>query len=235
MADEFGAALTALDRAGNPPQAFCDVVADTFPVTGAAVSTLGDVLGSETLAATDATAARLDELQFDLGEGPCWDAVTTGIPVLQPDIRRFGGNRWPTLVSALATEPVASIFAFPLVVGPLRFGAIDLYSNEPVTLDATSASRVSAMAEVVSRRVLQRALENLGLQTEDGGNAFSRRLIHQATGMVLAQIGVTAEDARLVIQGHAFSQGRPMMEIAQAIISGDLRFSRLNGRIEVDE
>ena len=46
-----------------------------LPVTGAAVSTLGDVLGSETLSASDAHAARLDEVQFDLGEGPCWDAL----------------------------------------------------------------------------------------------------------------------------------------------------------------
>ena len=49
-----------------------------FPVTGSAVSTVGGFLGSETVAASDEYAARLDELQFDLGEGPCWDAVRSG-------------------------------------------------------------------------------------------------------------------------------------------------------------
>lgn len=235
MDDAFGAVLSELDRSANPPQAFCDAVAGSFPVTGAAVSTLGGMLGSETLAASDTVAARLDELQFDLGEGPCWDAVSTGHPILQPDMRESGLRRWPSLSGALLKEPVASVFAFPLVVGPLRFGAIDLYSAEPVTLNDAETSRVSAMAHVVSKHVLRRALDGIGAQAEDPGNAFSRRLIHQASGVVLAQIGISADDARLVIQGHAFARGQSMMEVAQAIIAGELTLVRRNGRIEVDE
>jgi ANTAR domain len=235
MADAFGSTLSELERAKNAPRAFCEVVRGVFPVSGAAVSTLGGVLGTETLAASDALAARLDELQFDLSEGPCWDAVSSGHPVLQPDLRTSGSGLWPSFTEALSGEPVKSVFAFPLIVGPLRFGAIDLYSREPVVLDSTQTGRVSAMADVVSRHVLRRALDAIGLERDDSGNAFSRRLIHQASGVVLAQLGISADDARLVIQGHAFSRGRPMMEVAQEIIAGQLRFSRRGGRIEVDE
>jgi hypothetical protein len=235
MSDAFGRSLNELDHAENTPQAFCDVVLGAFPVTGATVSTLGGVLGTETLAATDAVAARLDELQFDLSEGPCWDAVVSGYPVLQPDLPTAGRVRWPSLSRALADEPINSVFAFPLVVGPLRFGAIDLYSSTHLVLDGAQASRVSAMAEVVSRHVLRRALNAIDAETDDSGNAFSRRLIHQATGVVLAQLGISADDARLVIQGHAFARSRPMMQIAQEIIAGELRFTRNGGRIEVDE
>lgn len=234
MADFFAAALGEVDRAPDPPRAFCEVFRNVFPVSGAAVSTLGEVMGSETLAASSTQAARLDELQFDLGEGPCWDAMTTGKAVLQPDIAGNGHSRWPSFSDALVSEGVSSVFAFPLGVGPLRFGAIDLYSTDRVRLDDTQTRHATAMADVVSRHVLRRAIASVGIEPDDTRNAFSRRLVHQATGMVLAQINVSADDALLVIEGHAFAAGRSTMEVAQEIIGGQLRFSRRAGGIEVD-
>ena len=58
--------------------------------------------------------------------------------------------------------------------------------------------------------------------------------MHQATGFLLAQLGLAADDARLIIQGHAFATGRSMMETASAIVDGELRFRRIDGRIEVE-
>ena len=235
MAESFAAAMDALDRAQDRPEGFCEVFIDVFPVTGAAVSTVGEVLGSETLAASDERAARLDELQFDLGEGPCWDAMRSGTAVLQPDIRETGRHRWPAFAASIKPEEVSSVFAFPLSVGPLRFGAIDLYSRAPVSLDDTQAQQAGMMADAVSRHVLRRALIAIGIEPDNGGNAYSRRLVHQASGMVLAQIDVSAEDAQLVIQGHAFAGERSMMDVAEDIIDGRLRFIRTGTRIEVDQ
>jgi AmiR/NasT family two-component response regulator len=56
---------------------------------------------------------------------------------------------------------------------------------------------------------------------------FSRRLIHQATGMVLAQSGTTAEDAYLIIQARAYADNRPMRDVAEDIIERRIRFSDL--------
>ncbi len=50
---------------------------------------------------------------------------------------------------------------------------------------------------------------------------------------MLAQIDVSADDARLVIQGQAFASSRPMMDVAQDILDGRLRFTREGSRIEV--
>jgi hypothetical protein len=83
-----------------------------FPVSGAAVSTLGDLLGNETLSSSSTLAKRIDELQFDLGEGPCWDALALARPVLEPDLRAAGGRVWPAFSVAVHDE-VGAIFAFP--------------------------------------------------------------------------------------------------------------------------
>ncbi|WP_246190703.1 GAF and ANTAR domain-containing protein [Agromyces agglutinans] len=197
---------------------------EILPVSGAAVSTLGDLLGSETLSATNPEAAKLDEVQFDLGEGPCWEALATARPVEEPDVLR--SVRWPAFTEAIRELPVRSLFAFPLVVGSLRIGAIDLYSATPMTLEEIDARRAVEMAKIVSRRVLQRALAEVGGEyAEDAGNIHSRRVVHQATGIVVAQLRVPPEDARLVIHGHAFATSRSVKEVATDLVEGRLDFS----------
>jgi hypothetical protein len=41
-----------------------------------------------------------------------------------------------------------------------------------------------------------------------GESISSRREIHQATGMVLAQLNIAVDDAALLLRAHAFASGR---------------------------
>ncbi len=225
MTSSFGAAMEAIDRSAESPAGFCRPFVDFFPVSGASVSTVGNFLGSETLSASDDIAARLDELQFDLGEGPCWDAVRSGRAVLEPDFGIDSPRRWPAFSGALEDVALRSIFAFPLAVGPLRIGAVDLYSVDRVDFDRNQAEQADAMAGAIGRHVLRQALNAVGRDYDYDGNAYSRRLVHQATGMVLAQLDISADDARLVIQGHAYAASRSMMDVAQDIVDGRIDFA----------
>jgi ANTAR domain/GAF domain len=191
------------------------------------VSTMGDVLGSETVAASDALAARLDELQFDLGEGPCWDAVLTGMPVLQPDVHSPSVHSWPAFSAAIRDDEVASIFAFPLTVGTLRLGAVDLYSAKPSRLDHHEVRRGSEIAEDIARQLLRQSIRDIRKHEnneDEDDSIFSRRVVHQATGMVLAQLNISADDALMLIRGHAFASGRSVREIAQDVVARRLDF-----------
>ena len=190
------------------------------------MSTLGALLGSETISATDDLAARLDELQFDLSEGPCWQAVAARRPVLEPTLRSRTTDAWPTFAAAASGEGVGSIFAFPLVVGSLSVGAVDLYSLPEVDLTRDQCRQAVAMSEIIGLRVLRDAIHAGEIpDVEEEPVGFSRRVVHQATGIVIAQLQIPADDARLVIQGHAFAVGRPMKEIAREILTGALVFS----------
>jgi hypothetical protein len=226
------AALDAVDRSAENPSTFYRPFLEMFPVSGAAVSTVGDLLGSETVSASDSIAARVDELQFDLGEGPCWDAMKSGRPVLEPDLRRRPSTVWPAFSAAILEQDISSLFAFPLLVGTLRIGAVDLYGIEAVDLSSVQAHQAGMMAAAVGRHVLRRALNGIGGDYDETGNAISRRTVHQATGMVLAQLRVPADDALLIIQGHAFASGRTMMEVAQDIVESRLAFAQGDSGIE---
>ena len=230
MADRFAAAADALSKMDSDSSSLTTPILDVLPVTGASISTLGDFLGSETVAASDTLAVRIDEMQFDLGEGPCWDALRSGSPVLAPDLGRV--KRWPAFSEAISSQRVGSLFAFPLIIGPLRIGALDLYAVQPMELGSENAKRSEVFASIVSRHVLRRALGGSEGIEPDDLVPNSRRIIHQATGFVIAQLGVSAEDAHLLIQGQAFSQGRSMREVAQDVIERRLTWELSANSIE---
>ena len=199
------------------------------PVTGAAVSILG--AAQSTVCASNPAAARLDELQFDLGEGPCWDALATRRPVIGATFDGADRAAWPLFVSSMVADElvadVKAIFAFPLYVGPLDIGAVDLFSTSPATLTDDQIADASQLANVAGWQVLRRMLadqEVTGSGVTDE-TSFSRREVHQATGMVLAQLGVTPEEALLLLRAHAFSAGRSVAEIANDVVERRLNFS----------
>ena len=233
MPDAFAVAMDRLTRPERQPAELAGPIADALPVTGAAISTMGDFLGNETVSATDSQAARIDELQFDLGEGPCWDAMKTARPVFEPNVKTHLSGIWPAFSEAIRTDDVGAIFAFPLFIGPLRLGALDLYSTQPLLLSDVQAKQTAAFAAVVSRLVLHRALSRVGHEeSPEADLQFSRRTVHQATGMVLAQLNLPPDEARLVIQAHAFAVGRSMQEIAEDIVERRLNFSVSDNGIE---
>jgi len=221
----FGAAVEELSLAFERRTSLCRPFLRVLPVTGAAISTLGQPFGSETLCASDAQAARLDELQFDLGEGPCWEALAHRRPVLSQDFRTDVA-RWPLFTEALGAAEVGSLFAFPLALGSLNIGAVDLYSRRPATLTDDQVGDATTLATICARQVLRRSLADQPQPgPDDDGDGFSRREVHQATGMVLAQLGVSAADAHLVITGYAFARGRTVREVSADIVARRLDFA----------
>lgn len=221
----FGSAAQELRNAVDAGTSLCRPFLRVLPVTGAAVSTLGAPFGSETVCASDAQAARLDELQFDLGEGPCWDALARRRPSLNGDVA-LGSASWPLFAGAVADTAVGAMFAFPLALGSLAIGAVDLYSVEPRALSTEQVEDAQALAVICSRQVLRRALAAHPLAPDDAPTeGFSRREVHQATGMVLAQLGLSAADALLVIHGYAFARGLTVREVAAEIVARRLDFA----------
>jgi GAF domain-containing protein len=236
MGGPFSDAVDSLSSMTGRESDLWRPVLHALPLEGAAISTLTNFLGNETVSASGPLAALLDELQFDLGEGPCWDAMRTGRPVLEPDVKSQPNGNWLAFSQAIAGQNVGAIYAFPLAFGPLKLGAMDLYSGTPRALSSREERQGGILAGLISRIVLDRAIRRADepdiLGAED---QFSRRLIHQATGMVLAQLDISAEDARLLIHGHAFARNISMREIAEEILERRLDFSKQTDGFETSD
>jgi hypothetical protein len=200
-----------------------------FPVDGAAVSVLAGPASGSTVSSSGPVASRLDELQFDLGEGPCWTALAHGLPVLRSDIRAQGALEWPAFTEGVArdalTTGIASMFAFPLAIGALDIGALDLYALERVSLGPAMAAEATALAGLVAWQVLRTILNDGDGAYDTTSLGFSRREVHQATGMVLVQLAITAEEAEILLRAHAFSSGRSVADVARDVVERRLDFS----------
>ena len=125
MPDRFAIAEDALTALAGAESHLYEPFLGVLPVDGLSISTFGDFLPAETISASDAQSFRMDELKFDLGEGPCWDSRETGAPVFEPNIRERPNRVWPAFSEAIIAEDLGALFASPLLLGPLRIGAID--------------------------------------------------------------------------------------------------------------
>lgn len=225
--EAFITAIAALYGAADDDD-LCAPFLLALPVTGAAISTLTDPFGAETVCASDATAARLDELQIDLGEGPCWEALRLGHPVLEPDVEGTAPDRWPVaLMEMLETRPGA-VFAFPMQVGALRVGSVSLYNRSAGPLTDATVEDAMALTAVVARHVLQRALMRAE-RSSDGtswkDSHYSRREVLQASGAMAAQTGADADNALLLLRAHAFASGRTVRALANDVLAGTIDFT----------
>ncbi len=193
---------------------------------GAVISTLGSPMGSQTVCASTRLGARIDEIQIDLGEGPSWEALRTRRPVAASDLQVHGGALWPGAWAALRELDLGSLYAFPLFVGAVGIGSVGVYSKVARELSVADITGLSRLAVIVSVTLLRRALNRL--EVTDGETAdepYSRREVHQATGMVAARNDIGVDDALMLLRGHAYAAGRPVREIAADVIARRLDLS----------
>lgn len=205
----------------------CRACVAGLDVDGAAISLLTASSARETLHATDATAELLEDLQFSLGEGACVEAALTGRPVLVADLHHSSEvRRWPMFAAAVVEQSdVGALFAVPLQWGTTNLGVLDLYRRAPGSLNTAQLRDAISAGDMAT-------LMFLGARTDPGDamglehSVHSRAEIHQATGMVLAQLGVSATDALARMRAYAFAEQRLLSEVARDVVTRRLRFTR---------
>ena len=213
----------------SQPQRIADLCVQMLGVTGAGISLVSDTGHRGVICATDDVSKRIEDLQITLGEGPCIDTIHTGTPVLVADLHDrddIATWRWPTFMTAAADAGVRAVFAFPLRIGAIGMGALDMYRSRPGALDddELSAALLGAEAAAVALLGLETSPDGALTDTADSGGGYQAQA-HQASGMIKDQLGVTIEQAFLLLRARAFSTGRPLHDVAVDVVERRLRFS----------
>jgi hypothetical protein len=211
-----------VDRPGHQgwAHAICATcVAVLSGVDGAALTMRGDGGIQELLGASDDWAARLDEAQFMLGEGPGARAYQLGEAVLVPAVGA-DPDRWPGFVDVALAAGTGGVYAFPLQMGGIRLGTLDLYRRPPGELPSSELVDAAVLAELATVALLEHA-------DRSGGDwlrsATSYQDVNVATGMLAAQLGVGLGDAFARLRAHAFAADRSVVEVAQDVLARRLR------------
>jgi len=173
--------------------------------------------GSErvTLCATDAVAARLEDLQDVLGEGPGPEAYRFGEAVT---VHLGDGGVEPWLMFAEAAcealGPAVTVYAIPIRLEAGVLGVLTLYQAHERRL-AHGLSDAQFLADALGAVLLR----DPGSQTEMASGPWaSRAVVHRATGIVVAQLGLGPEDALAVLRGHAYAHDVTVEAVAAAVV-----------------
>jgi hypothetical protein len=220
------AALSADGHAAWSSTRLCEVTRDIVGMSGAGVMLMSGDVPRGSLCTTNDVSNLIEELQFTLGEGPCVDAFTASDVVLEPDLTEPATPRWPAFSRQAVEAGVGAVFAFPLRVGTVRLGALDLYRDGPGPLTDDQHADALVLADVMATWVLN-------VQADAPPGAVAEELerdgdfhvvVHNAAGAVSVQLGVSVAEALIRIRAYAFANNRMLRDVAEDVVARRLRF-----------
>ena len=133
--------------------------------------------------------------------------------------------RWHEFSGPALAAGVEAIFGFPLVVGGVRLGALDLYVDHPWVLTDEQYADAVAMADVVANAIL--ALQSRAepgctrRRTRDRCAAPIGRAPGVGHGRV--QLDIPVADALARLRAHAYSEDTSIDDVARAVVNRELR------------
>ena len=224
---EFAEAFSQATERPDSQRTLCLCCRDMLLVSGVAITLTNDTYLAP-LCVSDDQAAKLEDLQFTLGEGPTREASESGRPVYEPRLSRDSPVRWPALASLAGIAGYAGIFSFPIRVGAARIGVLTLYKRVAGQLSHNQQADALIAADALAHLILSiQAHAPAGtLAVEFRDAASFRAEIHQASGMLSEQVHVSVADALVRLRGRAYATDRPIAELARAVIARRLRLGR---------
>ncbi|WP_330348890.1 GAF and ANTAR domain-containing protein [Streptomyces sp. NBC_00582] len=234
--ERIAAVLADAVRDAEPsevPERLCAAAVRLLPVSGAGVALWGEGIPVP-LSASSARAEQLMEMQATLGDGPCLRAAETGAAVYASDLTAGrDAVRWPVFAQQAAAAGVRAVYALPLGGHMSCVGTLDLYRDVPGELAGDEVRTAQLVADVLTA-----ALMALPLGEDDGlrppgeepwlsALATDHDVVHQAVGMVMAQLGIDAGEALARLRAHAFAQGRTVLDEGREVVG---RRTRLDDR-----
>ncbi|HZK73219.1 MAG TPA: GAF and ANTAR domain-containing protein [Clostridia bacterium] len=207
-------------------QRLCEVCAEVTDMSGAGIMLMSEDVPRGAVCTTNKVSELIEQLQFELGEGPCVDACQEDRPVLEPDLASPRVPRWFGFRERAVKAGVRAIFGFPLEVGAVRLGALNLYCDRPGPLSDDQHADALVMASIVAQSLLamQAKAPPGKLAGELEAGADFHYVVHQASGMVAAQLDVNVGQALIRLRAYAFGHDRPLAEVAKDVVARRYRF-----------
>ena len=213
------------------PSRLCAVGAAVTGTTGAGIMLMSGDTPDGSLGSSDDVSALIEDLQFTLGAGPCIDAFQMGRPVAEDDLAGPHEARWPAFAPPALEAGAAAVFGFPMRVGGIRLGALNLYRARPGPLTEAQHADALALADIATQSVLvlqaNAPMGQVAVELEQG--ADFHYVVHQAAGMVAAQLEASIGHALVRLRAYAYAHDRPLDQVAGDVVSRVLRFEAGDG------
>lgn len=212
---------TAADRdVGDGLGPLLDALCGVFGVTGAGLMLVDEVSGLRYVAATDATAEVLEQVQEQFGAGPCVESFVNDAEVVVLDLA--DDERWPKIHEPLLDAGVRAVLGVPTRLGGGPVGTLNVYCDEARDWDQSERDAIRAfntvlegqIASAVAVRAHSRIVDQLQYALEN------RVGIERAIGMLMARHDVDAVTAFSRLRRAARSSRQTVAVLAREILDG---------------
>jgi GAF domain-containing protein len=173
--------------------------------------TINERGGLITRVSSDDLVRRANELQHELGEGPCLDVRRDQNTFVTTDLA--ADQRWPRWAPRVHDElGVGSMMSLLVFTDRHSFGALSLYARHGHEFDADDVAVGQAVAGHLSVAVVaDRQLDQLGL------GLANRNMIGQAQGILMERLDITAEQAFDFLRRASMGLNRKVVDVAADI------------------
>ena len=185
-------------------------IVEILPITAAGVSLISPNMAPRYVAASNDSALRYEELQSELGEGPCLVAYQTGMAVAVPDLSVE--LRFPQFTEQALAAGMMAVFTFPLHHDEEQLGALDLYRDTPGALDKAQMEGAQTLADVVAAYLINAQAR---ADLKDSSDRSREKALHDAL------TGLPNRVLLLERLEHAVLRGRRSNKLA-AVLFADL-------------
>jgi GAF domain-containing protein len=172
-----------------------------------------------TVACSDPVAARVDEVQYELDDGPCLHAMRDGHMVRIADTA--SQERWPEFEARAAAHGIRSCLALPLNADGRAIGALNLYARAESAFGAAEMRRAENFAEYASGALTlaMRLASHAALIEQLRSSLASRTVIDQALGIIMARELCPQDRAFAILRAASQNSNTKLRDIATAIVT----------------
>ncbi len=212
--------LLDVDQAASAVEQLARAARDMIGSAVGAGASLIDASGAcVSKGTTDRVAVIADELQYELGDGPCLTAWSSREKQRIDDTSQEA--RWPSWCPTALDLGLRSVLSVPMMYRGEAIGALKVYSVNPsafsphderqlVLLADAAATLLGAAHDADAPKQLDAALKSA---------LADRRNVETATGMLMERHGIDHDTAREQLLGMARHTKRPLAELARDVVA----------------
>ena len=172
-----------------------------------------------TVACSDQVAARVDEVQYELDDGPCLHAMRDGHMVRIEDTAEKA--YWPEFEAQAASHGIRSCLALPLNTDGKPVGALNLYARAASAFGPAEARRAENFVEYASGALALavKLASHAALIEQLRSSLASRTVIDQALGIIMARERCTQGRAFAILRSASQNTNVKLRDIAGVVVT----------------
>ncbi|MDQ1033751.1 GAF domain-containing protein [Streptomyces sp. V3I8] len=185
-----------------------------------------------TVSSAGDSATKLDEAQYGQDDGPCLQAMRTGLEVSVPDTLRE--NRWGDYPAYAAACGARSSLSLPIAPRSHTAGALNLYAPRPGAFDDIDLTPLRLLAAEATGAIAlaQRIADGVEFAADLEAALRSRAVIDQAIGVIVGQQRCTPEKAFEVLRTASQHRNVKLRDLCAELITNIAGVPPAEGRIQ---